>query len=168
VAGVAPDMNFAILPIRERGSGADGKMVSFTGGNGWYITKNAKNPDLAWEYIKFMHSDDTWLIGGQALKELRESQGQPFVPSLTGSQTADAAMKDQLYVPVNQAFDDAVNLFPELLKESENREIAKSPVAGQLEDIMAADGVEAALRGEDAGDALETANQNAQDAIDSM
>jgi multiple sugar transport system substrate-binding protein len=168
VANVAPDMNFAVLPIRERGSGPDGKMVSFTGGNGWYITKNAKNPDLAWEYIKYMHTDETWLIGGNALKEMRESQGQPFVPSLTGSKTADTAQREQLYVPVNPAFDDAVALFPELLGQSENREIAKSPVAGQLEDIMAKDGVEPALRGEAAADALETANQNAQDAIDSM
>jgi multiple sugar transport system substrate-binding protein len=168
VAGVAPDMNFAILPIRERGSGADGKMVSFTGGNGWYITKNAKTPDLAWEYIKFMHTDETWLIGGQALKTMRESQGQPFIPSLTGSITADTAQREQLYTPVGEAFDAAVALFPEVLKASENREIAKSPVAGQLEDIMAADGVEPALRGEDPAEALETANQNAQDAIDSM
>lgn len=166
VAGVSPDMNFAILPVRERGSGADGKMVSFTGGNAWYITKNAKNPDLAWEYIKFLHEDSTWLMGGQALKEMRESQGQPFVPSLTGSQTADTAQREQLYVPVNPAFDAAVALFPELLAQSENRQIAGSPVAGQLDDIMQQDGVEPALRGTDPAEALETANQNAQDAID--
>lgn len=168
VAGVAPDLNFAILPIRERGSGPEGKMVSFTGGNGWYITKNAKNPDLAWEYIKFMHTDDTWLIGGKALKDMRASQGQPFIPSLTGSQTADTAQREQLYVPVNPSFDGAVAFFPELLAASENREIARSPVAGQLEDIMAKDGVEPALRGTAASDALASANQNAQDAIDSQ
>lgn len=168
VAGVAPDMNFAILPIRGRGSGPDGPMVSFTGGNGWYISSDSQNPDLAWEYIKFMHSDETWLKGGQGLKELRESQGQPFIPSLTGSMTADTAQREQLYVPVGEAFDNAVALFPELLAQSENREIAASPVAGQLEDIMANDGVDPALRGTAAQEALETANQNAQDAIDSL
>jgi len=168
VASVAPDMNFRVLPIRERGSGADGKMVSFTGGNAWYITSDAKDPDAAWEYIKFLHTDETWLKGGQGLKELRASQGNPFVPSLTGSKTADKAQRDQLYESVNEAFDAAVELFPQLLEQSENREIAGSPVAGQLDDIMADDGVDPALRGTDAGDALGTADQNAQDAIDSM
>jgi multiple sugar transport system substrate-binding protein len=168
MASVAPDMNFRVLPIREHGSGADGKMVSFTGGNGWYITTDAKDPDAAWEYIKFMHTDETWLKGGQGLKELRASQGQPFVPSLTGSKTADKAQRDQLYEPINEAFDSAVALFPELLEQSENREIAGSPVAGQLDDLMANEGVDPALRGTDPGDALDTANQDAQDAIDSM
>jgi ABC-type glycerol-3-phosphate transport system substrate-binding protein len=143
-------------------------MVSFTGGNGWYITTDAKNPDAAWEYIKFMHTDETWLKGGQGLKDLRASQGQPFVPSLTGSKTADKAQREQLYESINEAFDSAITLFPELLEQSENREISGSPVAGQLDDLMANEGVDPALRGTDPGDALGTANQDAQDAIDSM
>src|SRR5699024_6659113 len=60
VASVAPDLNFWILPIREHGSGSDGPMTSFSGGNGWYITSGAKNPDAAWQFIKYMNSIDTW------------------------------------------------------------------------------------------------------------
>jgi hypothetical protein len=61
-----------------------------------------------------------------------------------------------------------VSLFPQILEESINREIGRSPVAGQLEDIMADEAVEPALGGTDAREALEQANQSAQDAIDSF
>jgi ABC-type glycerol-3-phosphate transport system substrate-binding protein len=60
IATVAPDMNFRLLPLRERGSGPDGPIATWSGGNGWFITTGAKNPDAAWEYIKFMHTDETW------------------------------------------------------------------------------------------------------------
>ncbi len=170
IASVDPNLNFVVLPVRERGSGADGRMVSFAGGNSWYIPAGAKNPDAAWEYIKFLHSDDTWRIGAEATKAYRVEQGdRPFIPSLTGSKTADQLQIDEFYEPVAGAFDDAVQLFPQILEESRNREIGKSPVAGQLEDVMANDGVEPALSGDmSAQDALDQANQSAQDAIDSF
>ena len=166
---VAPDMNFAVLPVRQRGSGPDGQMISFTGGNAWYITSGAKNPEAAWEFIKFLHSDETWRLGATAVKEARVAEGRPYFPSLTGSTTADQLQIEELYEPIGEAFDATVALLPELLSVSENREIAKSPVAGQLDEIMQNEGVEPALRGSaPAEDALEEANTSAQDAIDSF
>jgi hypothetical protein len=110
------------------------------------------------------------MIGAEATKALRIEEGErPFIPSLTGSKTADQLQIDDLYEPVAGPFDDAVQLFPQILEQSINREIGKSPVAGQLEDIMADEGVEPALGGEiSAQDALNQANQSAQDAIDSF
>ena len=169
IATVAPDLNFDVLPIRMRGSGADGQMVSFTGGNAWYITSGAKNPDAAWEFIKFLHSDETWLLGAKAVKEARIAEDRPYFPSLTGRKTADQIQIDEVYEPIGETFDKTVALLPELLSVSENREIAKSPVAGQLDDIMQNEGVEPALRGEvTVQEALDEANQSAQDAIDSF
>ncbi|MGN6030350.1 MAG: ABC transporter substrate-binding protein [Thermomicrobiales bacterium] len=169
IATVAPDMNFTVLPVRERGSGPDGPMVSFTGGNSWYIPKGAKNPDAAWEFIKFLHSDATWKLGAEATKAYRDQQGKPYLPALTGSRTADQLQIDELYEPIAGPFDAAVKLFPQILEQSRNREIGKSPVAGQLEDIMADSGVSPALSGNaSAQDALDQANSDAQDAIDSF
>ena len=167
IAVVAPDMNFRLLPIRERGSGPEGKMVSFSGGNGWYITKDAKNPDAAWEFIKFLHSDETWRLGAEAVKAYRQENNQPYFPSLTGKPSADQMQVEELYEPVGPAFDAAVELIPQLVEVSERVEIGKSPVGGQLNDIMLNDGVEPALRGSASPqEALDTADQNAQDAID--
>lgn len=167
IATVAPDMNFRFIPIRQRGSGPDGPISTLSGGNGWYITSGAKNPDAAWEYIKFMHTDDTWHIGAKAVKALREEQGNPYFPSLTGKPSVDQWQIDELYESVGPAFDDAVDLMPKLLDESRQRELYLSPVGGQLDDILNQDGVLPALRGNaTAEESLDTADQNAQDAID--
>ena len=169
IATVAPDLNFDVLPIRMRGSGPEGQMISFTGGNAWYITSGAKNPDAAWEFIKFLHSDETWLQGAKAVKEARIAEDRPYFPSLTGRKSADQLQIDEVYESIGETFDKTVALLPELLSVSENREIAKSPVAGQLDDIMQNEGVEPALRGEvTVKEALDAANQSAQDAIDSF
>lgn len=167
IATVAPDMNFRFIPIRHRGSGPDGPISTYSGGNGWYITSGAQNPEAAWEYIKFMHTDETWHIGARAVKELREEQGNPYFPSLTGKPSVDQWQIDELYEPVGPAFDQAVELMPKLLEESRQRELYLSPVGGQLEDILNQDGVRPALSGSmSAEDSLSDADQLAQDAID--
>lgn len=167
IATVAPDMNFRLLPIRQWGSGAEGPIATYSGGNGWYITSGARNPEAAWEYIKFMHTDETWRIGAEAVKALREEQGNPYFPSLTGKPAVDQMQVDELYEPVGDAFDQAVELLPTLLEESTQRELYRSPVGGQLEDIILEDGIRPALSGRaSAQEALDSANDLAQEAID--
>lgn len=167
ISTISPEINFTVLPIRDRGSGPDGPMTSFSGGNAWCITTNAKNPDAAWEFIKFLHTDDTWMIGARAVKELREENGNPYFPSLTAKKSADQLQIEELYEPVSEPFNEAVEFFPNLLDASHNREISGSPVAGQLSDIMNQEGVTPALSGDmSPQEALENADRLAQDAID--
>ncbi len=166
VSRTTPDLNFAVRPIKQRGGEG---LVSFTGGRAWYIPQGAKDPEAAWAFIKFMHSDETWLIGANAVKAARKEANQPYIPSLTGSKTADQAQIDQVYEPIAAKFDEAVRLFPQLLEQSQNREISNSPVGSQLHDALMNEGVMPALRGERSPqEALEAADTAAQDAIDSM
>ncbi len=167
VARVAPQMNFAVLPVRPR-AGGEG-FASYTGGRAWYIPQGAKNPDAAWEFIKFLHTDETWLVGANALKAARQAEGQPFIPTMTGSRTADQAQLDQVYQPFAPAFDQAVALFPQVLAESPNREISLSPAGNLLHETLMDVGVLPALRREKEPEpALEEADQAAQDEIDSL
>lgn len=167
VATVAPDLNFTILPVRERGSGPDGPMVTFSGGNAWYITSGVQNEDAAWEFIKYLHTVDTWMVGAQAVKEYRQQTDAVYFPSLTGNSIADQQQIDELYEPINEAFDNAVQLFPELVQVSNYRQIAKSTVGGQLDQIMLTEGVTPALSGERSPqEALEEADTIAQEEID--
>ena len=167
VATVAPDLNFTILPVRERGSGPDGPMVTFSGGNAWYITSGVQNEDAAWEFIKYLHTVDTWMVGAQAVKEYRQQTDAVYFPSLTGNSIADQQQIDELYEPINEAFDNAVQLFPELVQVSNYRQIAKSTVGGQLDQIMLTEGVTPALAGERSPqEALEEADTIAQEEID--
>ena len=166
IASTAPDLNFRVLPIRERGGEA---MTSVTGGNAWYIPEGAGDPEAAWEFIKFLHTDETWLLGARARKEDAQANNRPFIPALTGSQTADRAQIEQLYEPIAAPFDEAVRLFPDLLAASHNREIANSPAAVALEEALQQEGVMPALRkSKEPQEALEDADTAAQDAIDSV
>jgi multiple sugar transport system substrate-binding protein len=167
VATIAPDMNFTILPVRERGSGADGPMVTFSGGNAWYITSGVQNEDAAWEFIKYLHTVDTWMVGARATKQYRQDTGAVYFPSLTGNVLADQQQIEELYEPINEAFDAAVELFPQLVEVSNYRQIAKSVVGGQLDQIMQTEGVTPALAGERSPkEALEEADTIAQEEID--
>jgi multiple sugar transport system substrate-binding protein len=167
VATISPDMNFRVLPIRERGSGADGPMVTFSGGNAWYITTGAQNVDAAWEFIKFLHSVDTWMLAAQAVKQYRQETDAVYFPSLTGNIIADQRQIEEVYEPINEAFDAAVELFPQLVEASNYRQIAKSVVGGELDQIMQSEGVTPALSGErSAEEALAEADTIAQEEID--
>jgi multiple sugar transport system substrate-binding protein len=166
IGRTVPDLNFAVLPVRRRGSD---EMVSFTGGPAWAIPASAKDPEAAWTFIKFMNADETWIAGATADRDSRQEQGQIYIPSLTGNRHVDQLLIDEVYEPLDPKFDDAVRLFPELLAQSSNRPVSKSPVGGQLQDILTQEGVLPALRGElDAQQALTQADASAQDAIDSF
>ncbi len=167
VASVAPDLNFAVLPIRQRGSGPDGPEVSFAAGRAWSIPEGASDPEAAWHFISQMHTLDTWMIGAQARKEAAQSEGGNYIPALTGHIEADQRQIEELYDPISENVDAAVRLFPELLAASTNRPNSASPASAQLEDIMNEVAILPALRGETTPeDALSQANEDAQEAIE--
>jgi multiple sugar transport system substrate-binding protein len=164
VARVAPDLNFRVYPIKQRGGEGD---VSYAGGNAWCIPKDANDPEAAWTFINFMNRADTWRTGAAGVKKFQQSQGNPYVPSLTGSISADQMQIDEFYEPIAGPFDEAVALWPDILKQSFVIPVSKSPVSSQLLDIMQQDGINPALQGDQSPeDSLKDANQAAQDAID--
>ena len=167
VARVTPNMNFKVFPIHAKGDA--NRIVSFSGGPAWCIPNGAKDPEAAWEFIKFMDDLNTWRIGSQGVKKVRQDQGQPYTPSLTGNLQADQMQIDEFYESLSPNLDEAVKLWPQILQQSSIRPIAKSPASQQLDDVMRQDGVMPTLRKEKSPeDALKTADQNAQDAIDSL
>jgi ABC-type glycerol-3-phosphate transport system substrate-binding protein len=166
VARVAPTLNFSVQPIKKRGTQ---DLFSFTGGRAWAIPRDAKDPEAAWEFIKFMTALDTWKIGADAVKASQETQGRPYIPSLTADKAADQMQIEQVYVPIAPQFDAAVKLFPQILEKSETRQISNSPVSNQLNDIMDQTGVDPALRKEKSPqDALDEATTKAQEAVDTF
>jgi multiple sugar transport system substrate-binding protein len=164
LARVNPALNFRILPVKQRsGEG----FYSVAGGNAWFIPAKAKDPEAAWEFIKFMHTDETWLIGANAVKQARQEAGVAYMPSLTASKTADQAQLDQVYEPVDPKFDEAVRLYLDLLPQSRPNEFYISPVGQTLEDTLTQEGILPGLRKEkSAEEALKSADEAAQDEID--
>jgi multiple sugar transport system substrate-binding protein len=144
-------------------------MVSFTTGNVWAITRDAKDPDAAWEFIKFMCAENTWLLGANATRDYQKKHNRPYIPTLTGDKIADQLQIERLYEPIDPKFDDAVKFFPQLLQQSQPVPTSTSPVANQLNDDLQNVGVKPALNGEkSAKDTLDQANQKAQQDIDAF
>ncbi len=167
VARVAPDLNFQVFPIQA--NGAPGQNVSFAGGPAWCIPNGAGDAEAAWQFINFMDNLDTWRVGAQAVKSTQEAEGKPYIPSLTASREADQMQITEFYQPLGAQFDQAVQLWPQILEQSFIRPISKSPAGNQLSDIMLQDGVLPALRGErSAEDALNNADEEAEAAVDSL
>jgi multiple sugar transport system substrate-binding protein len=166
VARVTPDMNFSVLPILERGGTG---MVSFTGGPAWLIPNGANDAEATFEFIQFMCRPETWMIGAQAVKDARVSENAPYIPSLTANSVVDQMQIDDLYESLGGQFDEAVQLWPQLLQEAFSLPLAKSPVGVQVGDALQNDGVLPALRGEmSAEEALQQADQAAEDAVESQ
>ncbi len=163
-ATTTPNLNFAVLPIRPAND--PNGIAAVAGGASWCITANSKNVDAAWEFIKFMHSDETWMIGAQAVRAARDAAGAPYLPSLTGVPVVDQRQIDELYTPIAPQFDNAVQLFPQILAASTTRALSPSPYAQQLDQILFQTGVLPALRGErPVQDALDAAQSEAEAAV---
>jgi len=166
VASVAPKLNFQVMPVKKHG---DDGMVSFSGGPAWCLPTGAANVEAAWTFIQYMDNLATWRVGAQAVKDYQHKAGGPYIPSLTANREADQMQIDELYESIGAQFDAAVKLWPQILDQSQNRPISKSPAAAQLDDILTTDGVKPALsKDKSPKDALDAANTAAQDAIDSL
>lgn len=167
LARVAPELNFQVFPIQAKG--APGQLVSFTGGPAWCIPNGANDVEAAWEFIKFMDSTETWRIGANGVKAFNAENGRPYIPTITAIREVDQMQIDEVYEPLGNQFDAAVQLWPQILEQSFIRPISKSPAGNQLNDVMLQDGVLPALRGERSPeDALKNADEEAQSAIDSL
>jgi multiple sugar transport system substrate-binding protein len=163
-AVTTPNLNFTVQPIHP--SNDPTGIAAVSGGNSWCITAGSKNVDAAWEFIKFMHSDETWMIGARAVRAARDAAGAPYLPSLTGVPAVDQRQIDELYTPIAPQFDDAVQLFPQVLAASTTRALSPSPYAQQLDQIIFQTGVLPALRGEKpVQDALDAAQSEAENAV---
>jgi multiple sugar transport system substrate-binding protein len=167
-AQTAPNLNFAVVPVRKRNGGPE-DWLGFTSGNAWAITSGAKDPDAAWAFISYMADLQTWLLGANGVKAYRKQNNRPYTPTLTGNREADRLTIEQVYEPIGPAFDNAVRLFPQVLDKSVKIPVATSPVSKQLIDALRDRGVKPALNGDKgAKAALDDANRAAQDAINAF
>jgi ABC-type glycerol-3-phosphate transport system substrate-binding protein len=166
IARVTPDMDFTVVPIKQRGGSGN---VSYTDGSAWCIPNGAKDPEAAWEFIKYMAKPETWMLGAEAVKKARQEANAPYIPSLSADKQVDQMQIDQFYESLGGPFDAAVKLWPQLLQDAASLPTTKSPVGNQIADALQNDAVLPALSGDkSAADALKDAEQAAQDAIESQ
>lgn len=87
IARFRPDMNygFAAPPVRRPGD----KPLTWSGGFSYVMTREAKDADLGWEFIKWLVSEEGWMAGWEGDAARAKSTGGVYVPGMTGQPDLD-------------------------------------------------------------------------------
>ncbi len=85
----APDINFGITDLPQP---ADVPKTNLVLGYSLAIPKNAKHPELAYQYLKWILSPEAQLIAAEEMLRITKSRGIPFTPFTTGIRTIDSLL----------------------------------------------------------------------------
>jgi len=175
IARYKPDLDFGIGPIpvpkeryeqKGRFKGQP-KFISWSGGWSWVIPKGAKNPEAAWEVIKWFCSPAGFAAQAKGDYEYNKSINVPYVPTMTGNKIADVNLKKH-YISLlkNDNLKNAWTFAQSMMKYSRYRPI--TIVAAELysEQFKAVDN--AIFHKMSAKEALDLAVKNSQEALDKM
>lgn len=124
--GVAP----APLPADRAAAGA--RPVSWAGGWAYSIPINARNPNAAWEFIRFSTSEEGYRILLDSQREAAEAMGRAFIPDFTPRPKVNQRFLDAHVYPdsrISAQAKDGLRVFCDLLPDSRFRPV--TPV-GQL------------------------------------
>lgn len=131
IARYAPNLNFGVAPIYRRDIYKKEKKlvpITFSGGHAFAIPKGAKNPDDAFEFIRWI----TGINGTRAYRNasiaFSKSMDRPWAPIIFAYQAANKESLEALAEqPVTQAIKDGVKLSFEIMAYTRFRD--RSPAA---------------------------------------
>jgi multiple sugar transport system substrate-binding protein len=158
----SPDVDITVKPFLTK----DGQPITMEDGNAWAIVADTDNPDAACVLASTMVATDTWVAAAKARAEDAEKNDKPQTGVYSGNREADQIIFDQ-YVDLSDmpVFEKAVQA---IIDNQENAfGSAPSPGAAGFQQAMI-DGVNRVLSGSATPEeAMQGAQQDAQDAIDS-
>ena len=162
LAEVSPDEEVTVRPFQTR----EGEDFTWADGNSWAITASSDNYEAACAFAASMVSTDSWLAAAEAGAEERAAEDQPFTGVFTGNSEADEQIFNEivdlsdtpgLEAAVQTVVDGQQNAFA----------LPPSPAAHEFEDAYMSAGNAVMDEGTPAEQALQQAQQTAQQAIDS-
>jgi multiple sugar transport system substrate-binding protein len=161
IARYRPDMKFgvAVPPLRKAGD----KPLTWSGGFGYNMVKDAKDHDVAWELMKFLVSEEGYSIGDEGDAQRSKQSGGFFVPSMSGQPDLDAK-RFAKYKTGIEAVDKVPEVSVPLMQNSRVRE--PSIAAQDLWDAIKRSQTEAISQQKSAKQALEDNQAIVQKALD--
>ncbi|MDQ3691081.1 MAG: extracellular solute-binding protein [Chloroflexota bacterium] len=158
----SPDTELTVSPFLTR----DGEPITFQDGQGWAIVEGSDNPEGACAFITSMVATDAWVAAAETRQAQREEEELPFTGVYSGNSEADEIIFGEMVDLTDfPTFDAAVQA---VLEAQENAyAIPSSPASEEFRQIVV-DAIDQALTGAATPEeALQAADQEAQDAIDS-
>ncbi len=119
LARFAPDLDFGVAPP----PGPEGPSVTWTGGFAYCIPRGARHRDLAWEFVKFVTSEEGRLLEFRGQDELNRARGQASFPRVSAHRGFnEAALAEAL--PRRPSFAAAVRQHMALMVVAEPRPVS--------------------------------------------
>ena len=90
IAQFRPDMKFGIAapPVRKAGD----KPLTWSGGHGFNMTAGSKKRDVAWEFAKWLVSEEAFVVGTEGNLGRAKQLGNTFVVRMTGQPALDKTL----------------------------------------------------------------------------
>jgi multiple sugar transport system substrate-binding protein len=157
----SPDIDITFAPFLNR----EGDPITFADGNAWAMPVGADDPEAACEFMRVMTETETWVKAAQAQADFRAESDLPYTGVYTANAEADERVFSEIVEPSgNEAFDNAREV---ILEVQENAYVLPPAPAAAEFDTAWRDAVQRVFDGDQtAEDALQQADQEAQDALD--
>lgn len=157
----SPDLDLFTTPFLTR----EGDPITFQEGQGWAIVEGSDNPEGACAFITSMVATDAWVAAAEVRQQQREEEGLPFTGVYSGNREADDIIFGEM-VDLSEfpEFEEGVNAVMESWEGA--YAIPASPAGEEFKQIVL-DAIDQALTGaQSPEEALQTADEEAQSAID--
>jgi ABC-type sugar transport system permease subunit/ABC-type glycerol-3-phosphate transport system substrate-binding protein len=136
IARLRPDMNFVVSPPPMPEPGM--KPLSWSGGFSWVIPTDAKHPEEAWKFIRWMNSEEAWIVQCDAQKRYAlETEGPEalFVPFYHANRRINERLAHRYTKDLPERFQEAAQVCLDLLPSC--RFLPLTPASGELWDAQA-------------------------------
>lgn len=165
IARLKPDMDFAVAPppMPETGMAP----VSWSGGFSWVIPKDAAHVEEAWEFIKWINSEEAWIITSEAQREFaRQQWGERshFVPLCSSNRIITEHLVARYTPDLPENFAHANQVCLDLLPNCKFRPV--SPACNELWDGQDRAATDAIFHVRTPAQTLELQQRRVQSALD--
>jgi ABC-type glycerol-3-phosphate transport system substrate-binding protein len=150
IAQFRPDMKFGIAapPVRKAGD----KPLTWSGGHGFNLTAGGKKKDAAWEFAKWLISEEAFTVGTEGNLGRAKQLGNTFVVRMSGQPELDKKLMTKFKTGIPTLDNALLDVAVPLMQNSRVRE--PSIVAQYLWDGIKAAQTEAISQAKTASQAL--------------
>lgn len=135
IARVKPDMDFVVTPPPAPRAG-DAPM-SWSGGFSWVIPAHAKHAEAAWKFMRWMNTEEAWIVQSEAQKAYAIEELGPSalsVPLFSANRALNERISVRYMAGLPESFRQANQVCLELLPNC--RFLPRTPVSGEFWDAQ--------------------------------
>jgi multiple sugar transport system substrate-binding protein len=160
LAGFGDSIDLSAVPIKAK----DGSAITMATGSAFAIPKDSPNAGGMCEFMKLVTSQDAWAAAGAAREAKVQKDKSVFTGLFTANKTANDALQAKYVKPSgNDKIDAVIKVFYDALGSAKT--VPPSPVGQDIQNAYN-QAVTDALGGTDPQQALDDAQQTAQNAYD--